>query len=312
MEGENQTTVAEFVFLALTLQPRQEALLFLFLFLVYLATMGGNLGMTLLLRFEPRLHTPMYLFLSHLSFGDACPSSPVAPKTLRDIFAETKSISFVGCAAQMWVFGLFVATECFLLAAMACDRYSAVCKPLLYTLVMSQRVRVRLVLGPYAIALVSTMTHTTFTFSLPFCGPNIINHFFCDISPLLSLACVDTWVNKSVLFVLAGVIGAVSGLIIMASYACILGAIVKIQNARRRWKAVSTCSSHLAAVSILYGTLIYVRPGSSSSLGTNKGISLFYTVVIPMLNPIIYSLRNTEVEDAFWRRVQRKQFLRGG
>ena len=217
----------------------------------------------------------------------------------------------MGCATQMWFFGLFVATECFLLASMAYDRYMAICRPLLYTLIMSQRVCVQLVVGPYAMALLSTMTHTILTFRLPFCGTNIINHFFCDISPLLSLACADTLINKLVLFILAGAIGVVSGLIIMVSYVCILAAILKMQTADGRRKAFSTCSSHLAVVSILYGTLffIYVQPGSSPSLDINKVISLFYTVVIPMLNPLIYSLRNKEVKNALRRKFERKNSL---
>ncbi|XP_060997939.1 olfactory receptor 5G3-like [Dama dama] len=199
----------------------------------------------------------MYFLLSHLSFVDLCSSSSIAPKMLCDIFANQRSISFMGCAAQMFYFGLFVATECFLLASMAYDRYMAICKPLLYTFIMSQRVCVQLVIGPYAVALVSTMTHTILTFCLPFCGPNVVNHFFCDISPLLSLVCADTRINKLVLFTLAGAIGVLSGLIIMISCVCILVAILRIQTADGRRKAFSTCSSHLAAVSILYGSLFF-------------------------------------------------------
>ncbi|XP_017504585.2 olfactory receptor 5G3-like [Manis javanica] len=309
MGDKNQTTVTEFLFLGLTGHPLQQIVLFVTLLFVYLVTLGGNLGMITLIWMDPRLHTPMYFFLSHLSFVDISSSSSIAPKMLCDIFAEKKGISFMGCAAQMWVFGLFVATECFLLASMAYDRYTAICKPLLYTLIMSQRVCMQLVAGPYAMALLSTMTHTVLTFCLPFCGPNIINHFFCDISPLLSLACADTWVNKLVLFILAGAIGVFSSLIIMVSYVCILVAILKIQTADGRQKAFSTCSSHLAAVSLLAGSLffIYIRPGSTSSLDINKVISLFYTVVIPMLNPLIYSLRNKEVQNAFRRNFERKK-----
>ncbi|KAM5184276.1 olfactory receptor 5G3-like [Callospermophilus lateralis] len=311
MEEKNGTSVTEFLFLGFTDLLHQRIVLFILLLFAYLVTLGGNLGMIILICLDPRLYTPMYFFLSHLSFVDVCSSSSIAPKTLSGIFAERKGISFVGCAAQMWFFGLFVAAECLLLAAMAYDRYAAVCKPLLYTLIMSQRVCVQLVIGPYTIALISTMTHTTLTFSLPFCGPNTVNHFFCDISPLLSLACADTSINKWVLFIFAGAIGVLSGLIIMVSYVCILVAISRVQTAEGRWKAFSTCSSHLAVVTILYGTLffIYVRPGSSSSLGINKVISLFYTVVIPMLNPLIYSLRNKEVKDAFRRQLERKHFL---
>ncbi|KAM4848593.1 LOW QUALITY PROTEIN: olfactory receptor 5G3-like [Urocitellus parryii] len=310
MEEKNRTAVTEFLFLGFTDLLHQRIVLFILLLFAYLVTLGGNLGMIILICLDPRLYTPMYFFLSHLSFVDVCSSSSIAPKTLSDIFAERKAISFVGCVAQMWFFGLFVAA-CLLLAAMAYDPYAAVCKPLLYTLIMSQRVCVQLVTGPYTIALISTMTHTTLTFCLPFCGPNTVNHFFCDISPLLSLACADTSVNKWVLFIFQGAIGVLSGLIIMVSYVCILVAISRVQTADGRWKAFSTCSSHLAAVTILYGTLffIYVCPGSSSSLSINKVISLFYTVVIPMLNPLIYSLRNKEVKDAFRRQLERKHFL---
>jgi olfactory receptor len=213
----------------------------------------------------------------------------------------------------MWFFGLFVATECFLLAAMAYDRYAAICKPLLYTLIMSPHLCMLLVVGIYFIALISTMIHTTLTFCLPFCGPYIINHFFCDVSPLLSLACTDTQMIKLVFFVLAGTVGMFTGLIILGSYVCILKAILKIQTANGRQKAFSTCSSHLVTVAILYGTLffIYVRPNASSSLNINKVISLFYTVVIPMLNPLIYSLRNQEVKNAFRRTLKKKHFLIG-
>ncbi|XP_036115721.1 olfactory receptor 5G3-like [Molossus molossus] len=310
MGDKNWTAVTEFLFLGLTEHLCQQIVLFVMLLFIYLVTLVGNLGMITLIWMDPRLRTPMYFFLSHLSFVDICSSSSIAPKTMCDIFAEKRGISFMGCAAQMWFFGLFVATECFLLASMAYDRYMAICKPLLYTLIMSQRVCVQLVAGPYAMALISTMTHTVLTFCLPFCGPNIINHFFCDISPLLALACADTWINRLVLFILAGAIGVLSSLIIMISYVCILVAILRIQTADGRRKAFSTCSSHLTAVSIFGGTLfyIYVQPGSSSSLDINKVVSLFYTVVIPMLNPLIYSLRNKEVKDAFRRKFERKKF----
>ncbi|XP_057584097.1 olfactory receptor 5G3-like [Hippopotamus amphibius kiboko] len=200
----------------------------------------------------------MYFFLSHLCFVDMCSSCSIIPKMLCDIFAEQKGISFMGCAAQMWFLGLFVATEYFLLASIVYYRYMAICKPLLYTLVMSQRVCVQLVMGPYAVAFISTMIHTTLAFCLPFCGSNIINHFFCDISPLLSLACADTSVIKFMLLTLAEAIGVLSGLIITVSYVCILVAILRIQTADGRRKAFFTCSSHLAAVSILYGALFFI------------------------------------------------------
>ncbi|XP_012668608.1 olfactory receptor 1002-like [Otolemur garnettii] len=313
MAYRNQTSVTEFVFVGLTNRFQHQVLLFLVFLFVYLVTLLGNLGMITLIWMDSRLHTPMYFFLCHLSFVDVCSSSVIGPKMLTDIFMEKKVISFFGCVAQIWLFGHFVVTECFLLAAMAYDRYVAICKPLLYTLVMSQQVCVQLVVGPYALGLISTLTHTTFTFQLPYCGPNIINHFFCDLLPVLSLACADTYVNKLLIFILAGALGVLSGVILLVSYIYIVVAILRIRSADGRHKAFSTCSSHVTAVSILYGTLffIYVRPGSSFSLDINKVVSLFYTAVIPMLNPLIYSLRNKEVKDSFRRKIKRKKLLIG-
>ncbi|XP_076424756.1 olfactory receptor 5G25 [Peromyscus maniculatus bairdii] len=309
MKHRNQTVVTEFFFMGLTSSFQLQIVLFLIFLCVYLLTLLGNLGMIILIRLDTRLHIPMYFLLSHLSFVDACSSSVVSPKMLSDIFVEKKVISFLGCAIQLCLFSQFVVTECFLLASMAYDRYVAVCKPLLYTLIMSQQVCVQLVTGPYGIALISTMVHTTFTFILPYCGPNLINHFYCDLLPVFSLACADTQVNKLLLYILAGILGVFSGTIILVSYIYIVIAILKIHSADGRRKAFSTCSSHLTAVSILYGTLffIYVCPSTSFSLDINKVVSLFYTTIIPMLNPFIYSLRNKEVKDAFIRTFE-KQF----
>ncbi|XP_036115523.1 olfactory receptor 5G3-like [Molossus molossus] len=309
MDDKNQTAVTEFYFVGLTDHFPQKMILFLIFLFVYLVTLGANLGMVALIWMDSRLHTPMYFFLSHLSLVDVCSSSTIAPKMLWDIFLERKVISFVGCALQMWFFGQLEVTECFLLAAMAYDRYIAICNPLLYPVTMSQRVCVQLVAGPYAMGILNAFTQETFTFCLPFCGPNVVNHFFCDILPVLSLACADTQNNRLVLFILSGAIVILSGLIITVSYVCILVAILRIQTADGRQKAFSTCSSHLTAVSILYGTLfyIYVLPSSSSSLNINKVVSLFFTMVIPMLNPLIYSLRNKEVKNAFRSKFERKR-----
>ncbi|XP_052037151.1 olfactory receptor 1002 [Apodemus sylvaticus] len=309
MKHRNQTVVTEFFFTGLTSSFQLQIVLFLIFLCVYLATLLGNLGMITLIHLDTRLHIPMYFFLSHLSFVDAFSSSAISPKMLSDIFVDKKVISFLGCAIQLCLFSQFVVTECFLLASMAYDRYVAICKPLLYTLIMSQRVCVQLVIGPYSIGLISTVVHITFAFILPYCGPNLINHFFCDLLPVLSLACADTQMNKRLLFIMAGILGVFSGMIILVSYVYIAITILKIGSADGRRKAFSTCSSHLTAVSVLYGTLffIYVRPSSSFSLDINKVVSLFYTTVIPMLNPFIYSLRNKEVKDAFIRTFE-KQF----
>uniref|UniRef100_G1M6P9 Olfactory receptor n=1 Tax=Ailuropoda melanoleuca TaxID=9646 RepID=G1M6P9_AILME len=309
MDYRNRTLVTEVFFVGLTSPFQHQVVLFAIFLLVYLVTFLGNVGMITLIRMDPRLHTPMYFFLSHLSFVDICSSSVTGPKMLTGIFAEKKVISFLGCAAQLWFFVQFVVTECFLLASMAYDRYVAICKPLLYTLIMSQRVCVQLVVGPYAIGLTVAMTHTTLAFRLPYCGPKVINHFFCDILPVLSLACADTHVNQFVLFILAGGVGVVSGVIILVSYIYIVIAILGIRSAEGRRKAFSTCSSHLTAVSTLYGTLffIYVCPSAIFSLDVNKVVSVFYTAVIPMLNPFIYSLRNKEVKAAMRRTIVRRQ-----
>ncbi|XP_007506863.2 olfactory receptor 998 [Monodelphis domestica] len=309
MEAKNQTVVTEFVFVGFTEHLQQQVLLFLMFLFFYLITVFGNLGMIVLIWIDSQLYTPMYFFLSHLSFVDICFSSTIAPKMLADFFVEKKTISFLGCSAQMWFFGIFVTTECFLLAAMAYDRYIAICNSLLYTVVMSRSVCIHLVVGPYIMGLLNAMTNTVLTFQLPFCGQNVINHFFCDISPLLSLACTDTHLNELVLLIMAGGVGVFSGLTILISYIYILLAILRIRSAEGRSKAFSTCSSHLTAVSIMYGTLffIYVRPSASFSLDLNKVVSVFYTAVIPMLNPLIYSLRNKEVKNAFRRTLERKK-----
>lgn len=301
--------VTEFVFMGLTKSFQIQVVLFVTFLVVYVVTLLGNLGMIAVIWMDSRLHTPMYFFLSHLSFVDAFSSSVIGPKMLSDVFVEKKVISFIGCAVQLCFFSQFVVTECFLLASMAYDRYMAICKPLLYTLIMSQRVCVQLVAGPYIMGLISTATHMTFAFRLPYCGPSIINHFFCDLLPVLSLACADTQVNQFLLFIMAGALGVLSGVIILVSYIYIVITILRIRSADGRRKAFSTCSSHLTAVSILYGTLffIYVRPSSSFSLDINKVVSLFYTAVIPMLNPLIYSLRNKEVKDSY-RRIFEKKF----
>nr|XP_020008654.1 olfactory receptor 1002-like [Castor canadensis] len=309
MSNRNQTMVTEFVFMGLTKSFQIQVVLFVTFLVVYVVTLLGNLGMIAVIWVDSRLHTPMYFFLSHLSFVDAFSSSVIGPKMLSDVFVEKKVISFIGCAVQLCFFSQFVVTECFLLASMAYDRYMAICKPLLYTLIMSQRVCVQLVAGPYIMGLISTATHMTFAFRLPYCGPSIINHFFCDLLPVLSLACADTQVNQFLLFIMAGALGVLSGVIILVSYIYIVITILRIRSADGRRKAFSTCSSHLTAVSILYGTLffIYVRPSSSFSLDINKVVSLFYTAVIPMLNPLIYSLRNKEVKDSY-RRIFEKKF----
>ncbi|XP_039197023.1 olfactory receptor 1019-like isoform X1 [Crotalus tigris] len=307
MVEENHTMMTEFVFVGLVDSPNMELLSFIMILIIYLITLTGNLGMIILIKISSQLQSPMYFFLSHLSFLDFGYSSAIAPKMLANILADKKSISYADCAAQMYFFIFCASTECILLAAMAYDRYVAICNPLLYVVTMSPKVCTGMVAGSYLIGLVNAVTQTASTFQLSFCGSNIINHFFCDVPPLLSLSCTDTSMNEMVLFVFATILGIFTSTEIVVSYAFILTAILRINSSEGKQKAFSTCASHLAAVTIFYGTTIfmYLCPSSSYVLDQDKWASIFYTIVIPMLNPLIYSLRNREVKNA----LRRKQAL---
>ncbi|XP_009665716.2 olfactory receptor 5G9-like [Struthio camelus] len=307
---ENCTEAIEFILEGFSDCLELQIPLFSVFLVSYVVTLVGNLGMILLIWVDPQLHTPMYFLLSNLSLVDFCYSSVVAPQMLANFFAQQKAISLPQCAMQMWFFSLFVATECHLLAAMAFDRYLAISKPLLYTVVMSSKIRAWLVVGPYVVGIVNAMTHTSLTFQLRFCKPSVINHFFCDIPAVISCSSSNTRTNKLVLFTLSFVLGALSSGVILASYAYILAAILRIRSAEGRRKAFSTCTSHLTAVTLFFGTLffIYVRPGSHFSVEEDKVAAVLYTMVIPMLNPLIYSLRNKEVKAALGRLMQRRTF----
>ncbi|KFV09245.1 Olfactory receptor 5AS1, partial [Pterocles gutturalis] len=301
----NCTTLTEFVLLGFTDRPELEILLFGLFLLIYTTTLVGNAGLILLVRLNACLHTPMYYFLSNLSLLDLGCSSAIAPKMLVNLLAERKTISVTGCATQMFLFAAVVDAECLILAAMAYDRYVAICHPLLYAAALSRRVCASLAAGAYLSGGLTALVHTFFTFTLSFCGSNVINHFFCDIPPLLELSCSSTHVNELLLFALCGFIQTSTFLTIVVSYACILSAVLRLHVAGSRHKAFCTCTSHLTAVGLFYGSLLftYLRPSSSYSLGTDKVISASYTIVFPMLNPLIYSLRNKEVKDALRRTV---------
>ncbi|XP_062972958.1 olfactory receptor 5AR1 isoform X3 [Elgaria multicarinata webbii] len=264
--------------------------------------------MILLIIIDEQLHTPMYFFLCHLSIVDLGYSTAIAPRMLADFLRQHKVISFSSCATQFAFFVGFVDAECYVLAAMAYDRYVAICRPLHYTTIMSKQVCLVLVIGSYIAGLISLVSHTSLTFSLDFCGSNIINHFFCEIPPLLALSCSNTYVSEILLFSLCGFIEFSTILIILISYLFIFAAILRIRSAEGRRKAFSTCASHLTGVTLFYGTVMfmYLRPTSSYSLDQDKWASVFYTVVIPMLNPLIYSLRNKDVKEAFRRVISKK------
>nr|XP_056707999.1 olfactory receptor 8D1-like [Euleptes europaea] len=308
MTDGNMSSITDFILLGFTSQHELQVLCFVLFLVIYLFTMLGNLSMIVLIRIEPRLHTPMYFFLSHLSFLDICYSSVIVPKTLVNFLVDIKSITFAGCMSQLFFFGVSASTECYLLAAMAYDRYVAICNPLLYTVVMSQKICVGLVAGAYLAGVITSTIHTISTFRLPFCRSHTINHFFCDVPPLLTLACSDTHFNEMLLFAVVGFDVTTTTIIILASYLSVLATVLRFRTTKRRHKAFSTCGSHLASVILFYGSALYMysRPPSSLSLDQDKVISVLYSVTTPMLNPLIYSMRNNEVRDAL-RKVIRKK-----
>ncbi|KAM9221575.1 LOW QUALITY PROTEIN: olfactory receptor 5B21-like [Dugong dugon] len=299
---ENSTEATEFILLGLTDDPNlQVPLLLIFLF-IYLITLIGNGGMIVITYSDSHLHTPMYFFLSNLSFADLGYSSAVAPKMVAALQSGNKVISFNGCAAQFFFFVGFATAECYLLASMAYDRHAGVCRPLHYTTTMTAGVCARLTIGSYVFGFLNSSIHAADTFRLSFCGSNEIHHFFCDIPPLLALSCSDTRISKLVVFFVVSFNVFFSLLVILISYLFII-AIQRMRSVEGRKKAFSTCASHLTAVSIFYGTIIfmYLHPSSGQSMDTDKIASVFYTVVILMLNPLIYSLRNKEVKSAVWK-----------
>ncbi|XP_058546638.1 olfactory receptor 5W2-like [Neofelis nebulosa] len=300
MAVENCSVMTDFILLGLTGRKDVQQGLFVFFLLVYAITMIANLGMILLIKLDSRLHTPMYYFLSNLSFCDVCYSSTVSPKMLAGFLAEQKKIPYNSCAIQLYFFGAFADVECLMLAVMAYDRYAAICNPLLYTIAMSRRICIQLVALAYIVGFVDSAIHTGCTFRLAFCNSNIINHFFCDIPPLLSLSSSDTSINEIVMFTFIGCVVGCSVITVLLSYTYIIMTILRMNSPEGRRKAFSTCASHLTAVAIFHGTLLfmYFRPSSSYSMDTDKMASVFYTVVIPMLNPLIYSLRNKDVKGA--------------
>uniref|UniRef100_F7F0P9 Olfactory receptor n=1 Tax=Monodelphis domestica TaxID=13616 RepID=F7F0P9_MONDO len=308
MDRGNHSVVTEFIFMGITQDPQLQIIFFAVFLAVYLINVVGNVGMIILIVMDAQLHTPMYFFLCNLSLVDLGYSSAIAPRMLADFLTQHKIISFSSCATQFAFFVGFVDAECYVLAAMAYDRFVAICRPLHYSTMMSNRVCLVLTVGSYFAGLVSLVAHTSLTFSLDYCGSNIINHFFCEIPPLLALSCSDTYVSEILLFSLCGFIEFSTILIIFISYTFILVAILRISSNEGRLKAFSTCGSHLTGVTLFYGTVMfmYLRPTSTYSLDQDKWASVFYTIIIPMLNPIIYSLRNKDVKAAFKRVIIRK------
>ncbi|XP_052595754.1 olfactory receptor 187-like isoform X1 [Peromyscus californicus insignis] len=307
MGTENATLLTQFVLTGLTHLPQWKIPLFLLFLVIYLITIVGNLGLITLIWNDPGLHIPMYLFLGCLAFVDTWLSSTVTPKMLLDFFAKSKLISLSECMIQFFSFGISATTECFLLAAMAYDRYIAICKPLLYPVIMTNRLCVRLLILSFVGGFIHVLLHESFLFRLTFCKSNIIHHFYCDVMPLLKISCTDPSLNYLMLFIFSGSIQLFSILTILVSYTLVLFSILSQKSIKGIKKAFSTCGAHLLSVSLYYGSLLfmYVRPASPQVDDQDMMDSVFYTVVIPVLNPIIYSLRNKQVKNSLVKLLKR-------
>ncbi|XP_067388366.1 olfactory receptor 10A2-like [Emydura macquarii macquarii] len=307
MTEGNDTAIMEFTLLGLSHQPELQPLLFLAFLAIYLLILMGNALVVIATMSDPALHTPMYFFLRNLAFLEICYTSVTIPKMLANLLLETKTISFSGCAVQMYFFLSLGTAVCYLLAIMSYDRYLAICNPLLYTALMSRRLCLLLVLACWVAGMSVSLGQTALIFSMPFCGSNIINHFFCDVPPLVKLLCLDSYVNEVEKVLMSILVIIVPFALILVSYIHIAAAIWRIPALDEKRKAISTCSSHLVSVSLFYGSamFIYLRPNSGYTPGVDKLFSLLYTVAPAMLNPVIYSLRNQQVKGALRKVLDR-------
>ncbi|XP_077323496.1 olfactory receptor 2G3-like [Lithobates pipiens] len=306
MENLNQTSVRRFILLGLTSVPGLKAVFFLVFLLMYVVTLSGNLLLIIAVRLNPRFHTPMYFFLCNLSFIDICFSTNITPKILENTLSKDTSITLLGCAIQLYFHLALGATECLILAAMAYDRYNAICKPLQYATIMNQNICVSLAVGCWTQCFSLSIIHVVFAFQLPFCKSNHVSHFFCEMPPILRLSCKDPWVNQVALYVCCAIFTLCTFFFIFLSYVHIFSKILKIRHNKGHHKAFSTCASHLTVVMLYYGTIIYMylRPQSSYSPDRDRVVSVFYTVVSPMLNPIIYSVRNKDIKGTIQNKIQ--------
>ncbi|XP_053902077.1 olfactory receptor 5V1-like [Malaclemys terrapin pileata] len=312
MPMENQTKVTEFILLGLSSDPQVQIFLFLVFLVIYVVTLVGNILIMLVIRADSHLHTPMYLFLFHLSFVDICYSSITVPTMLMNFLTEHKIISVNGCITQMFFFILLAGTDVFILSAMAYDRYAAICDPLHYMEMMSKGICVQLVSGAWTVGFLYALLNMVFTFKLHFCGPNQIHHFSCELPPLLQLSCTDTFTNQVVLLTSAVILGAISFLLTLISYIHIISTILRIPSVQGKQKTFSTCSSHLIVVGLLYlaAFIQYSKPSSVSSVALDEMVSIQYSILTPMLNPIIYSLKNKEVKTALRNILGKFKFLK--
>ncbi|XP_055994519.1 olfactory receptor 5H2-like [Sorex fumeus] len=306
MEKENTTVIAEFVLMGLTYQEQWRIPLFLVFFAIYLITIVGNLGLIVVIWNDSQLHIPMYLFLGSLAIVDTSLSTTVTPKMMVNFFTKNR-ISFTECVIQFFSLAIWVTTECFLLASMAYDRYVAICNPLLYPVIMTNRLCVWLITSSFIGGIIHSFIHTGFLLRLTFCNDNIIHHFYCDIEPLFKISCSNPSINVLIVFTVAGSIQVVTVTFILVSYTLVLFSILKKKSLEGMKKAFSTCGAHFLCVALYYIPLIfmYVRPASAKSDDQDMMDSVFYTIIIPLLNPIIYSLRNEKVINSLTKTLRR-------
>ncbi|XP_043423243.1 olfactory receptor 1L4-like [Prionailurus bengalensis] len=309
MSRGNQSHITEFLLLGLTSDPKYQEWLFASFLAMYLVNVAGNSVIIAAIRGDTRLHTPMYFFLSNLSLVDICFTNVIVPRMLANMLSKTKKIPFAQCLTQMYFFVTCAITDSFLLAAMAIDRYMAICNPLHYTTTMSPQRCLLLVTVSWVLSHLHSLTHTILMARLSFCGPNVIHHFFCDVQPLLTLSCSDTSVNELLAFTEGSLVIMSPFILIIVSYVHITRAVLRVPSRGGRHKVFSTCGSHLTVVALFYGTAIsvYIRPSSTYSVTKDSVVTVIYTVVIPMLNPFIYSLRNKDMKQALRKLTRRKK-----
>ncbi|KAG8539748.1 hypothetical protein GDO81_020420 [Engystomops pustulosus] len=306
MENFNQTLPDVFYLLGLSTDPHLQVIGCLMFVVMYTIILAGNCLLLITVRISPKLHTPMYFFLSNLSFIDICFSSTIVPVILRNTLSTEKSISVEGCMVQMFCYLGIGTAECLLLSVMAYDRFVAICKPLHYVSIMNTRFCIILALIPWILSFINSSIQVHITWRLPFCKTHHINYFFCDVPPLLRMSCRDPWLNEISMYVASVIMVSGSFFLTLISYIYIIATILKMHSSRSRYAVFSTCSSHLTVVTLYYGTImfIYLQPRSNHSVEKDKFVSVLYTVVTPMLNPIIYSIRNKEVKTCIVQNIK--------
>ncbi|KAM5129431.1 olfactory receptor 5AR1-like [Mantella aurantiaca] len=303
MEEINQTSPERFILLGLSNVPYLQVICVLVFFVMYIITLSGNFLLIIVVRINPKLHTPMYFFLCNLSIIDIGFSSTIVPKIIINTLAKDRSISLVECAMQMFFHLGLGATECIILAVMAYDRFAAICRPLHYNTIMNKTLCISLAAGAWSMCFLNSAIHVILTFQLPYCKSHHVHHFFCEVPPFLRMSCRDTLLNEIGMYISAGILGMSSFCLTLISYVHIISTILKIRSSEGRHKVFSTCGSHMTVVTLYYGTLLfmYLRPRSTYSPEIDKTLSILYTVVTPMLNPMVYSMRNEDVKNTVKR-----------